>query len=283
MPEFLQAERDHGSLRRAALAAANGQSASSGARYESFFTLRHGMSTLVDALAHELPGDSIHLQTPVVKLARSAEGRWSVAAAERPAADFDGVIIAAPAIHAARLVEHLDPQLAHLLSRIEYASSVVVTQVYPRDALPGSLEAFGFVVPRVEGRSLLAASFPSVKFPDRATPTLVPIRAFLGGALHPEAIARTDAELSSLAHRELLELLDLRGEPVETYVARWAQSMPQYRVGHVQQVGAVEHLVAAHRGLELAGNAYRGVGIPQCIHSGQAAAARLAEALVPAR
>jgi oxygen-dependent protoporphyrinogen oxidase len=275
MPEFLEAERTHGSLRRAAQANANGKT-SSGARYESFLTLRRGMSSLVETLGGTLPPDCIQFDSPIVELARIADRRWSVTPAGRPASVFDGVVIATPAPQAALLVEKIDPQLAHLLARIEYASSVVVTHVYARSALSQPLEAFGFVVPRIEGRSLLAASFPGVKFPGRAPDDLVPIRAFLGGALHPEVAGQTDDELAALAHGELRELLKLLSEPMETHVARWPASMPQYRVGHVQQAGAIEHLAGAHRGLALAGNAYRGVGIPQCIRSGEDAAEKLA-------
>jgi oxygen-dependent protoporphyrinogen oxidase len=280
MPEFLEAERTHGSLRRAAQAAANGQS-SAGARYESFLTLRRGMSSLVDALAATLPSDCVEVNSPVVELARVADRRWSVTPSGRPAGEFDGVVLALPAPKAATLVEKIDPQLAHLLARIDYASSVVVTHVYARSALAQPLEAFGFVVPRIEGRSLLAASFPSVKFPGRAPEDLVPIRMFLGGALHPEVAGLTDDDLSSLAHRELRDLLKVRSEPLESHVACWPTSMPQYRVSHVQQAGAIEHLASAHRGLALAGNAYRGVGIPQCIHSGTDAAEKLAAIFKP--
>jgi oxygen-dependent protoporphyrinogen oxidase len=281
MPEFLEAERTHGSLYRAARASAVGSGAASGsgARYESFLTLRGGMSRLVDALAGALPGGCVQLQSRVVDLAKTPDQRWRLTVADRPAADFDGVVLATPAPHAAALVERLDPQLGRLLGDIEYASSVVVTHVYRREALSRPLEAFGAVVPRVEQRSLLAASFPGVKFPPRAHPELVPIRAFLGGALHPDAMSQTDDELAALAARELRELLQLRGEPVETHVARWPSSMPQYRVGHVQQADAIDRLAAAHPRLELAGNAYRGVGIPQCIRSGREAAQRLAAAL----
>jgi protoporphyrinogen/coproporphyrinogen III oxidase len=275
MPEFLDAERTHGSLRRAAQATANGQT-TAGARYESFFTLRGGMSSLVDALARALPPECVELKAPVVELTRTADRRWSANVMGRPAAEFDGVVIAAPAAQAAMLVEKIDPQLAHLLGRIEYASSVVVTHIYSGAALPSPLEAFGFVVPRIEQRSLLAASFPSGKFPERAPADRVPIRAFLGGALHPDVISQSDDEVAALAHRELRDLLKSTGDPLETHVARWPASMPQYRVGHVQQAGAIEHLAGVHRGLALAGNAYRGVGIPQCIRSGQDAAERLA-------
>jgi oxygen-dependent protoporphyrinogen oxidase len=221
------------------------------------------------------------LNSPVIELARLADRRWSATLSGRPVSAFDGVVIATPAPQAAPLLEKIDPQLAHLLARIEYASSVVVTHVYARSALAQPLKAFGFVVPRIEGRSLLAASFPSVKFPGRAPDDLVPIRAFLGGALHPDVAGQTNDELAALANRELRDLLKISSDPAETHVARWPTSMPQYRLGHLQQTGAIEHLAGANRGLALAGNAYRGVGIPQCIRSGQDAAEKLAAIFKP--
>jgi oxygen-dependent protoporphyrinogen oxidase len=290
MPEFLEAERTHGSLRRAARASTNGAAstpsvqtpAASGARYESFVTLRRGMSSLIDAIANSLPPRSLRLNAPVVELSKGAGHRWRLTTAEQLPEQFDGVVLATPAPRAAPLVERLDPQLANLLGRIAYASSVVVTHVYPREAFSRPLEAFGFVVPRVEQRSLVAASFPSVKFPGRAPTELVPIRAFLGGALHPDIAGESDDHLAALAHRELHDLLHLAAEPVETHVARWPESMPQYRVGHVQMAEAIQHLAGAHRGLAFAGNAYRGVGIPQCIRSGQEAAERVARSIAAA-
>jgi oxygen-dependent protoporphyrinogen oxidase len=285
MPEFLAAEREHGSLRAALRASGAQQPASAdpadgpagtGARYGAFMTLRSGMGTLIDALAASLPPESICLSTPVASLAKKSNARWQATLADGSAEEFDGVIIAGPAAAAAHIVEGCDQQLRELLAQIQAASSVVVTLIYRQDQIARPLDAFGFVVPRVENRSILAASFPSVKFPGRGTPAQTPIRVFLGGALRPQAIARGDAELIATAQRELADLLGIRGVPSRATVARWPASMPQYRVGHLALVDAIERRVAAHAGLELVGASYRGVGIPQCVRSGRLAAERLA-------
>jgi oxygen-dependent protoporphyrinogen oxidase len=298
MPEFLAAERDYGSLRRALRSkhlsnlvdphpaglslpdasqreAGTGAEAEAGARYGAFVTLKAGLSSLIEALAARLPAVSVRLSTPVTEVSKSADGRWLVATGGDVPEQFDGVIIAAPAKAAADMLWRMDQQLGDLLSRIETASSVVATLIYRRGQMTRLLNGFGFVVPQVERRSILAASFPSVKFPGRGDANLVPIRVFLGGALDPQMMECDDDELGALAHRELADLIDVVGEPHETIIARWPESMPQYRVGHLALVESVERRVADYRGLELAGNSYRGVGIPQCIRSGRDAAERL--------
>jgi oxygen-dependent protoporphyrinogen oxidase len=179
------------------------------------------------------------------------------------------------------MVAPLDSHLASLLDRIEYASSAVVTLVYSREDIAHPLDGFGVVVPAVENRPIVAASFPGVKFPHASPGDLAPIRVFLGGALRPELVDRDDDELIAISKQQLEELLGARGEPRRSYVARWRASMPQYHVGHVGLVDEIERRAAMHRGLALAGNAYRGVGIPQCIHSGLQAAERVLGDLAP--
>jgi oxygen-dependent protoporphyrinogen oxidase len=175
----------------------------------------------------------------------------------------------------------MDSSLADRLARIEYASSAVVTLVYRREQVTSALEGFGAVAPAIENRRIVAASFLNVKFPAWAPADCAVIRVFMGGALRPEMIDRSDAELVAVAREEMEALVGARGAPTETHVARWRDSMPQYQVGHLTLVAEIEQRVAAHPGLELAGNAYRGVGIPQCIRSGRAAAERLVEQLTP--
>lgn len=292
MPEFLEAERRDGSLHRAARRAeaeSNGDAASkatkagSGARYESFMTLRRGMSSLIEAMAGALPAGSVRLSTPVAELSKGSDRRWRVVAGGGAAEEFDGVILATPPSQVASLAEKWDPQLAHVAAKIEFASSVVVLLVYSAASLPRALDSFGAVVPRIEQRPIIALSFPSVKFPGRGPADQVPIRVFLGGALRPELPALPDEKLAVIAHGEIVALLGATGAPIETHVARWPGSMPQYHVGHLEVVGAMEHMVATHPGLQLAGNAYHGVGIPQCVHTGRAAAERLAEELTRGR
>jgi protoporphyrinogen/coproporphyrinogen III oxidase len=219
----------------------------------------------------------VKLSTPVAELVKGAERTWRIVGAQGDAAEFDGAVLATPAPQTARLIERIDPQLAHVAGRIEYASSVVVVLVYPAANLPRGLDSFGAVTPRIERRNSIALSFPSVKFPGRGPAELVPIRVFMGGVLRPELPAKPDAELVALAHGEVAALLGATGPPIETHVARWLGSMPQYHVGHLEVVGALEHMAATHPGLALAGSAYRGVGIPQCVHSGRVAAERVVE------
>jgi oxygen-dependent protoporphyrinogen oxidase len=161
------------------------------------------------------------------------------------------------------------------LAAIEYAGCAVVNLAYRREQLAGPLDGFGFVVPRVEGRRILAASYLSEKFPGRAPDNGVLTRVFLGGALAPEWVDLSADELTRLAHGESVDLLGIHGEPLWADVARWPRSMPQYHVGHLDRVARIAARVSELPGLELAGNAYEGVGIPQCIHSGESAADRI--------
>ncbi|HEX6960227.1 MAG TPA: protoporphyrinogen oxidase, partial [Lacipirellula sp.] len=184
---------------------------------------------------------------------------------------------------AAELMTSVDATLATQLRQIEYASSVVVTLIYERDQIAHALDGFGAVVPAVENRPAIALSFTNVKFPDRAPADRAVIRIFMGGVLRPEMVDRTDDELIATAKSELAQLVGAHGGPVEApLVMRWRNSMPQYHVGHLNRVQEIESRVAKHRGLQLAGNAYRGVGIPQCVLGGRMAAERLAEQLAGA-
>jgi len=169
----------------------------------------------------------------------------------------------------------LDPELAAELAGIASAGSAIVSLGFPRADVAHPLDAAGLVVPRIAGRRALAVSFSSSKFPDRAPPGRVLVRVFLGGALDPGALSLDDAALTAVALAEAAELIGARGEPELVQIDRWAHAMPQYHVGHADRVGRIESAVARHPGLALAGAAYRGVGIPQVIASGQAAARRV--------
>ena len=202
-------------------------------------------------------------------------GGWSSARATRRS--FDAVIVALPAPAASRLLATCDAELAPQLSAIEYAGCAVVSVAYRSDQLRRPLDGFGFVVPRIENRPIIAGSFASEKFPGRAPAGDAIIRVFIGGALAPDLAELPEAELTRIAHEELAALLRIDGAPLWTEVARWPASMPQYHVGHLLRIAQIEGRAAKLRGLALAGNAYHGVGIPQCIHSGETAAERIAK------
>jgi len=285
MPQFLDYERTHGSLLRATLRSnrsnpdtADEAAVASGARYGLLVAPRLGMNQLVSALVSRLPADCIHVEAAVKGIRRCNDG-WLLDVGTQGNEAFDAVVLALPAYAAGDLIMNLDPALGSELQGIEYAGCAIVSLAYRRDQIGHALNGFGFIVPQTEGRQIIAASFASLKFAGRAPADDVLIRVFVGGALQPDLLDRSDAELKQIASTELAELLQTSGEPLFADVARWPRSMPQYHVGHLDRVARIEQLASRHATLALAGNAYRGVGIPQCIASGNAAAEMIASAL----
>jgi oxygen-dependent protoporphyrinogen oxidase len=278
MPEFLEQELELGSLSRRPLA-----TEASGARYGMFLAPRDGMTRLVAAVAARLPADCIRLETAVEELLLF-DGVWTLRCRDRTARlEFDAVILALPAYAAAKLLHACSAELSRELAAIQSAGCVVVSLIYQNSQLRKPLNGFGFVVPAVENRPVIAASFASEKFAGRTPSGESLIRVFLGGALRPTMLERSDAELRNIAHSQLVELLGLAGEPRRCDVARWPRAMPQYSVGHLERVARISELVARLPGLALAGNSYRGVGIPQCIRSGWVAADATVEFLGAAK
>jgi protoporphyrinogen/coproporphyrinogen III oxidase len=286
MPRFAEMERRYGSLIRAARsrdADANARREESGARYGLFVTPREGLGSLVEAIAAKLAPGSVRLSSPVERIGRDEGGTWIVTiaggASEREEIRCEAVIVATGAPAASAVLRDLDSRLAADLGRIAYSSTSIVLLAYRRDQIAHPLDGFGFVVPACEKRRILAGSFSSVKFAGRAPEEMVLVRVFIGGACQSELADLPDDELRRIAADELRELLGTRGEPAFADVARWPRSMPQYHVGHGALVAAIERAAARLPGLALAGNAYHGVGIPACIHSGEAAAERIAAEL----
>ena len=292
MPQFLDMERRHRSLilalRRRQRQAGTQQpgaypgprSGVSGARYGLFASFRHGMQTLVDALADRLPAGTVRLQTPVRSVRRDPDSqRWIVSPQASPDLEADAVCLALTAPQAARLLTGLDPELAAGLCDIPYASSATVTLACDRADVAHPLNGMGFVVPAVEQRSLIACTFSSVKFAGRAPADKVLLRAFVGGALQQEQALWPDAKLQDAVLRDLRQLLGLTGTPALCHVSRHSSAMPQYHVGHLARIDRLEAAARRWPGLALAGNAYRGVGVPDCIRSGDEAARGLLQEL----
>lgn len=284
LPQFVEMERRHGGVAKALRRGAGKKEdrGSSGARYNRFVTPRDGLDTFIQRLAGRLPPGCVRLGVTVEKLARTGDGRWRlllVEGGQRREETFDGVIVATPAFVAADLLRNVDPLLAELLEGIPYAGASIAVTAYRREQIAHPLNGFGCVAPLVENRKLLSLSFSSVKFPGRVPAGTILLRAFVGGACQPQLLELSDAELTSLVQQELQELLGAQGDPLFCDIIRWRRTMPQYHVGHIDRVQAMERQAESLPRLELAGNAYRGVGIPFCIRSGEAAAQRLVEAL----
>ena len=276
MPRFRDLERRHRSLILGLRAEARGVPAA-GARYGLFAAPADGMGTLIEALARRLPEGAVRLRARATGLARDG-GSWRLRAGTEPLV-ADGLVLATPAYATAKLVEGLDPTLAAALGAIDYASSATVTLAY-RAADAGALAGLGFVVPAVERRPLLACTYTSRKFPGRAPDGHELLRAFVGGARRAEALGLDDAALAAAVRAEFAALLAISATPVLARVHRHDRAMPQYAVGHLEQVAAIEARAAALPALALGGAAYRGVGIPDCVRSGETAADTVGDTLL---
>ncbi len=263
LPRFIEMERRQGSLIRAArrqrhdaARVGEGGPRESGARYGLFVSLRGGMSELVEALAGRIgAAGAIHRRTGVKALRRVADGDggFLLETAEGRELAFDVVMVALPAKSAALLFAPIDSDLSAALGEIEYASSaIVVTGHHERD-VAHPLDASGLVIPAVEGRQILSVSFASRKFAGRAPGGEVVLRTFVGGALQPEILERTDEELVQIVRSELGDILGVRGEPTFVRISRHEGAMPQYHVGHLDRVARIETRLAGHPRLALAG------------------------------
>jgi protoporphyrinogen/coproporphyrinogen III oxidase len=281
MPRFLDMEREHGSLIRAlrsqAASHVEHDATASGARYGLFTTLRRGISDLVETLVEKVSAHAqVHLDTEVKSMAPESDGRGFVVELPEGARDsFDAVVIATPAYRAAEVIGGVASRAADTLSRIQYASTAIVVTGHKLADIRHPLDAFGLVVPAIEKRKILAVSFTSRKFPGRAPEGCVQLRTFVGGAMQPELFSLSDSELTALVRSELESIFGITWKPDFSIVARWKRSMPQYHVGHVDLVAAIERELEEFPRLALAGSAYHGVGLPDSIHSGEQAAERL--------
>jgi len=280
-PRFVEMERRYGSVVKGLRAAEQARSAKSaevsGARWSLFQSFKNGMARLPETLAARL-GGSIRKAAEVIALSRSGE-RWRLTLAGGDSVDADAVICAAPAFAASRMLAEIAPRAAEVLSRISYASAATVNLTFRESDFPRPPEAFGFVVPSCERRRIIAGSFSSFKFEGRAPRDAILIRAFVGGVMQHAMMQLSDDEIVAAVRDEFRELLGVDAPPRLAEIRRWPDSMPQYEVGHLDRVAEIERIVAAIPSFALAGAAYRGVGIPDCVRSGEQAADAICEAM----
>ena len=282
LPRFVEMEEKYGSLSRAMLAAHKKMMAARKEPAPPLFTsLQDGMQQMVDAVAARLDPESIRLRTHVLRVyPEDSSSSWRVSVEMNGEERFDAVLIATPANVAGALLDGVDRGLARNLLDITYSSSVTVTLGYYIDQLATLPPGFGFLVPRSEGTRMLACTFVHNKFPHRAPEGKGILRCFLGGARDEAVLGLTDDEMLETVHRELKDILKLEARPIFARVYRWRGAMAQYEPGHIARVERIEKRVAEIPGLALAGNAYHGIGVPDCIRSGMEAANSLAQVSV---
>jgi oxygen-dependent protoporphyrinogen oxidase len=236
------------------------------------------MQQLVQTLAASLEPGCVRLNSPVSALDKTVDG-WMVQACGK-AEFYDAIIMAAPAWAASVLLAPVDQALGEELSAIPYSSSITVNLVYDEARLGRLPDGFGFLIPGSEGRAMLACTFVHRKFLGRTPPGTSVLRAFLGGTRNEGLLAEKDAALVATVRRELGEILGNKvipwdAEPKYTQVSRWRRAMAQYAVGHQERTQRIAARASTLGGLRLAGNAYDGIGIPDCIRLGRQAAKEL--------
>ncbi len=276
MPQFIEMEERYGSVIKGIFSAQRKnakEKRDSGARYSMFLSFKNGLRTLIEAIIEKLPEHSLKLNRRVERIERAEKG-FQVITTEG-AEKADGVIVTTPTYIAQELLEGLDPALAKELGEIEYASSAILVSVYKREDIADKMDGFGFVVPSTENSPLLACSYSSVKFSGRAPEGQIILRSFVGGALDPDILELSEQEITKTINNELHSILGISAEPLFSILQRYPRAMPQYKIGHLDTVQRIEKRVKELPGLEIAGIAYRGVGIPDCVHSGEKAAESL--------
>jgi oxygen-dependent protoporphyrinogen oxidase len=292
LPRMVSMEQKHRSLSRAMLAARTNAipPGKSHAPRSLFTTLRNGMSQMTDALARELQPGSIHLHTPVRSLRHNSDFcpelkpgckltcGWAIQRDDGPAC-FDAVILALPAWSSGRLLRPVDRLLSEMLEEIPYSSSITVTLGFSMDQLRSLPPGFGYLVPATERRTMLACTFVHTKFAGRTPPDKGVLRCFLGGAGNDALLDESDERITEKVLTELAEILHISGRPGFVRITRSRQAMAQYAVGHLDRMQFIRDSVATIPGLALAGNAYEGIGVPDCIRTGQHAAHTVLKAL----
>ena len=237
-----------------------------------FLTFPRGTAEMVSALEERLEGVTI-LRGTAAESVRRKGSRFIVELSGGGRREAEALVIATPAFETARLVGPLDRSLEEMLRLIPFASTVVIHLAYRRPDVEHPLDGYGYLIPSVENSDLVACTWASQKWAGRAPADTVLLRLSAGRFGRRDLLGRSDEELYALARAECAATLKIDAEPVLQRLHRWDMGMPQYTVGHLRRVEAIDARAAAIPGLFLAGASYGGVGIPQCIASGAAAAA----------
>lgn len=275
-PKFVQLEEEYGSLikgmiKRMSLSKGSLPAGAASGKATMFVTLKRGLGTLVAEITERLSGfENTFIKTDVgVEYVSARHGSYEVVLNGNGSIEADAVIIAAPAYAASRLVKQLDPAVSEKLLAIPYASTATISLGYNKKDISHPMNGFGFVVPKIEKRGIMAATWVSRKFKYRAPEDKALIRCFAGGAKDPAVVNLPDEELVRIARLELKEIMGIVAEPVLARVYKWINAMPQYTIGHEQRVSEIEALLGAHHGLYLTGSAYRGIGISDSVRNAE--------------
>ena len=270
LPRFVAMEASYGSLGKAMVAARKHHVSR---RAALFTSLKNGMQQMVDALVARIPATARRLNAKVDSV-KPESRRWLVVSNSRTE-EFDAAIVSTPAFAAAACLQTTNKELASELGAISYSSSVTVSLGFDQKVRAALPAGFGFLVPRTENRRILAVTFVHNKFPHRAPEDRALIRCFLGGTRDPAILENANDEIQSIVRGELRSILAIEAEPLFSRIHKWNSAMAQYNVGHSARVARAKEILSRTPGLALAGNAYGGIGVPDCIRSGSEAASKI--------
>ena len=273
LPRFAEMERTHGSLGRAMLVARTKMKSARKPPPPLFTSLKNGMQFLSETAVAQLTPSCL-VTNATVQAIQPQAGGWTVSAGMQ-SDHFDRVIVALPARAAAEILQNTCPGLASELAAIEYSSSITVGLGYDREVRESLPPGFGFLVPRSEGKRLLAATFVHNKFPHRAPEDRALLRCFFAASNADNVWSLSDEQIVGIVRDELQQIVGVRAEPLFARVYKWKSAMAQYGVGHLERLERIERLRQQLPGLALAGNGYRGIGVPDCVRSGRDAARQL--------
>jgi protoporphyrinogen/coproporphyrinogen III oxidase len=270
LPLMIDMETRHRSLVRGALAA-KASNPASGAPQPLFTALRDGMQRMVESIIRHVPREAL-CSCRTIEGMNAQENGWQLRLAETTE-DFEHVILAVPAHVSAKLIGDLpgSERPVELLNEIAHSSAVTVALAFDASAI-GLPPGFGFLVPRREAKRIVACTFVHNKFENRAPAGTALLRVFMGGSRDLEILDQTDEQITKIVRTELREILNIDATPQLVRVFKWHKAMPQYGVGHLLRIARLEMHMQRFPGLHLIGNAYHGIGIPDCVRAGRAAA-----------
>ena len=272
-PRFCEMEQKYGGLIKGVLAQRSASKSPPAVRKPSMFvTLRGGLGTMVEALIKKVDskGAALRLGKQVIDLqmTHANSNGYKVVLEDGETLSADRVVLATPAYVSSRLMKPHHESLSNLLDQIPYASTATVSLAYRTEDVTKSVRGFGFVIPRKEGKSLIASTWTSLKWPNRTQPSQTLIRCYVGGTGRETVLDCDDGALVSYVREELRTIVGMTHMPIYTKVFRWERSMPQYTCGHLDRVRKIREIQQSLKGLYLTGAAYEGIGIPDCIREG---------------
>ncbi|MCX7770260.1 MAG: protoporphyrinogen oxidase [Proteobacteria bacterium] len=268
-PRFIEMEKKYGSLIKGMVQAMKNKPApqQNAKKMTYFMSLKKGMEQLVEACKKFIGEDRIITNKQVVSITKD-NAKFIIKTNDNFEDDYDYIIAGTPSYTTADIIKGFDPDLAKLLSRIEWSSSATISLAYKRDDINVDLKGFGFIVPKIENRRINACTWSSIKWSYRSPDDHILIRSFVGGGHHEELVNEGDEKLVDIVREELRDIVGIKAQPVLSKVYRWYNGMPKYTVGHLERIQEIDNYLKKHPGLYLIGCSYKGIGIGDCVKSG---------------